>query len=72
MSLSISNVDPDFICPITQGVMNDAVRDTCDHNFDKRAILLWLEEHSTCPVSHDPISRATLTKNKDLRKRIKT
>jgi len=49
-----------FACPLTLQVMEDPVRDKCGHNFERKAITEWLQQHdSCCPISRKPLDGTT-------------
>lgn len=61
----------EFLCPIAQDVMRDAVS-TCDgHTYERRNIEAWLSEKSTSPITGLPLANKTLIPNHNLRKLIR-
>ena len=42
----------EFVCPITQRLMNDPVIAVCGHTFERKAITRWWEDHEMCTVDH--------------------
>lgn len=63
---------PNFLCPLTMEVMHEPVMDHDGHNFEKAAILEWVqqEETSICPISHKPLEQSDLVPNDTLRETI--
>jgi hypothetical protein len=47
-------VPDDFICPITQDIFTDPVMDSNGRTFQRNAILKWLTENVTCPLTREP------------------
>lgn len=47
-----------FTCPLTLTLMDDPVQDQCGHNFERAAILAWLQQQPCCPISRKPIRNA--------------
>ena len=47
-------IPDEFICPITQEVFKDPVMDNMGRTFERNAILEWLSENGTCPMSREP------------------
>eukprot|EP00927_Polykrikos_kofoidii_P032933 TRINITY_DN27913_c0_g1_i1.p1 TRINITY_DN27913_c0_g1~~TRINITY_DN27913_c0_g1_i1.p1 ORF type:complete len:1061 (-),score=172.80 TRINITY_DN27913_c0_g1_i1:320-3502(-) len=65
-----SEIPHEFLCPITQDVMRDAVS-TCDgHTYERRNIEAWLSEKSTSPITGLPLANKALIPNHNLRKLI--
>lgn len=58
----------EFICPIGQGIVNDAVQLPCAHMYCKECIEMWLKEKGQCPtcqlhISSDSIRPCRVAKN---------
>ncbi|CAK0822700.1 unnamed protein product, partial [Prorocentrum cordatum] len=65
------DVPHEFLCPISQEIMRDAVS-TCDgHTYERRSIEEWLEERTTSPVTGLPLANNGLIPNHNLRKLIR-
>eukprot|EP00045_Choanoeca_perplexa_P017194 m.245968 g.245968 ORF g.245968 m.245968 type:complete len:805 (+) comp17470_c0_seq10:65-2479(+) len=56
-----------FCCPITYELMEDPVFTADGHTFDREAILHWLREHNTSPVTGLPLPDLTIRPNHALR-----
>lgn len=68
--VKLSEIPHEFLCPIAQDVMRDAVS-TCDgHTYERRNIEAWLGEKSTSPITGLPLANKTLIPNHNLRKLI--
>jgi len=68
--VKLADIPHEFLCPITQDVMRDAVS-TCDgHTYERRNIEAWLAENSTSPITGLPLANKTLIPNHNLRKLI--
>eukprot|EP01063_Lacrimia_lanifica_P024055 TRINITY_DN32024_c0_g1_i1.p1 TRINITY_DN32024_c0_g1~~TRINITY_DN32024_c0_g1_i1.p1 ORF type:complete len:767 (+),score=281.16 TRINITY_DN32024_c0_g1_i1:65-2365(+) len=60
----------DFVCIITQRLMEDAVVDPEGNSYDKAAIEEWLAMNSTSPVTRNPLRPNQLAPNRVLRNMI--
>lgn len=68
--VKLSDIPHEFLCPIAQDVMRDAVS-TCDgHTYERRNIEAWLAEKSTSPITGLPLANKALIPNHNLRKLI--
>lgn len=47
-------IPDEFICPITQEVFQDPVMDSSGRSFERNAILMWLSDNGTCPMTREP------------------
>jgi hypothetical protein len=63
---------PDWaICPLTLEVMNDPLMNRDGLNYERKAILEWLNRgHTTCPLTRKPLSYHLLAPNAQLKLRI--
>ena len=59
-----------FLCPITQEIMNEPVICSDGITYEKFAIYRWLENHDTSPVTRQIISNSNLIPNIALRNTI--
>jgi len=48
------NIPPEFLCPITQDIMDAPVIDTCGHTYDRESIEGWIAGKDTCPMTNKP------------------
>lgn len=60
------------ICPITQEVLRDPVIDPSGHTYEKSAILDWLKNHNTSPITRTPLRAEQLVPNRALIEYIET
>ncbi len=51
----------DLICPICHDIMNNPVQCFEGHGYCKICIEKWLDQHSTCPISCNPLDSSQLT-----------
>lgn len=65
-SSSSSAVPPRFHCPLTQKVMDDPIKTPQGISYERSAIMKWLKEQDTCPVTDKPLSASQLTPNTQL------
>src|SRR5688572_28596565 len=56
-----------FISPITNEPMTDPVICNNGYSFEKTAILKWLQEHNTNPITRNPLERSQLRENRALK-----
>lgn len=59
-----------FQCPITREIMYDPVLDTEGNTYERAALLTWLSDHRTSPISRQPLTARTVTPNNALRETI--
>ena len=60
-----------FFCPITLNIMSEPVCNRADFNYDRNAILAWLENNGTCPLTRNPLRPSELIPNRLLEMQIK-
>jgi hypothetical protein len=58
---------PSFSCPLTREIMFDPVLDTEGNTFERKALMHWLEETPTSPLSGQPLAAHTIIPNIALR-----
>merc|ERR1719456_1775447 len=61
---------PSFYCPISHQVMHDPVVVSDGHTYERRHIERWLQEHTTSPVSNEPLPENIVFSNHALRNAI--
>jgi hypothetical protein len=49
-----------FLCPITQELMEDPVVTPCGHCFERVAIVTWIKQHGTDPMTRAPLQESQL------------
>ena len=63
-----------FICPLTLEVMDVPVMTVWGHNFEKSALIQWLEKkgenYRTCPLTRLPLTMKDLVTNRPLQAKI--
>ncbi|KAG7372616.1 U-box domain containing protein [Nitzschia inconspicua] len=61
-----------FRCPLTHKIMRDPVMTTEGVNFERKAILKWLEvsDDDICPITSKPLYRRNLESNSELQSEI--
>ncbi|CAB9520528.1 SAM and U-box domain-containing protein 1 [Seminavis robusta] len=55
-SRGIASLPDEFYCPITHGLMCQPTIDPDGNTYEKDAIVAWIEEHGTSPVTRRPLS----------------
>eukprot|EP00522_Entomoneis_paludosa_P016236 CAMPEP_0172439970 /NCGR_PEP_ID=MMETSP1065-20121228/794_1 /TAXON_ID=265537 /ORGANISM="Amphiprora paludosa, Strain CCMP125" /LENGTH=202 /DNA_ID=CAMNT_0013188743 /DNA_START=63 /DNA_END=671 /DNA_ORIENTATION=- len=61
-----------FLCPITLNIMSHPLCNRAGMNFDRHAILNWLEKsNGTCPLTRQPLRPSQLIPNRLLETQIK-
>ena len=68
--LDDDNIPREFICCITQSIMNDPVKTVDDQTYDRVAILKWFEKHSTSPLTGLVLPSKQLVSNIELKEQI--
>ena len=63
-------VPDDFYCPITGELMKDPVSDPEGHTYERTAILRWLSNHTTSPMTRNDLLVKNLNPNITLKKSI--
>lgn len=62
----------EFLCPITNKIMNDPVTAADDCNYERKAIRRWFRRKRTSPMTNVELSDLTVRANDALRNRIET
>lgn len=65
--MSSANVPLTFICPITQEIMRDPVVDREGNSYEREAIMQWVSEHGTSPITRSQLTVHDLVTNRALR-----
>ena len=60
----------DFVCPITQALMEDPVLATDGHTYERRAIEAWLARRLTSPRTGGELQAPTVFPNHSMRRMI--
>lgn len=64
-------IPEDFVCPISLSLMRDPVMSRDGKNFEKKAILDWLNRGNVnCPLTRQPLKPSLLAPNVNLRLKI--
>ena len=67
----VSKIPDEFICPLTLDIMIDPVVDVYGHNFEKEAILAWIDKgNTTCPLTRKDLRPSSMVSDTRLRSRI--
>ncbi len=53
----------EFLCPITQELMDEPVVGKDGHTYERKAIIQWLQQHPLSPMTREPMSEADLKPN---------
>mmetsp|Transcript_43029 Transcript_43029/g.78668 ORF Transcript_43029/g.78668 Transcript_43029/m.78668 type:complete len:357 (+) Transcript_43029:333-1403(+) len=61
---------PSFYCPLTMVLMKDPVQDREGNSYEKSAILKWLSENDTSPVTRNRLKMKHLIPNRALKEAI--
>ena len=65
------DIPDEFICPLTLEIFNDPLMDRRGINFERTAIVEWLNRgHTTCPLTREPMGYRSLIPNANLRTRV--
>ena len=68
--LDDDSIPREFICCITQSIMNDPVKTVDGQTYDRVAILKWFEQHSTSPLTGLVLPSKQLVSNIELKEQI--
>ncbi|KAL7519010.1 hypothetical protein ACHAWX_003809 [Stephanocyclus meneghinianus] len=68
---SIDALAKKFTCPLTHEIIADPMTDFEGNNYEREAILKYLETHSTSPVTGSPLYVCHLTANSTLKEKIR-
>ncbi len=71
VELEHSKVPKEFVCPISQNIMDNPVLGTDGQCYEKRAIVQWLETNGNSPVTKQPMTIEDLKENESLKARIR-
>lgn len=65
---AVDRLELSFLCPITMRPLVDPVRTSDGHVYERYAILQWLEQHDTSPLTGARLEGKELTPDEDLRR----
>eukprot|EP00977_Amphora_coffeiformis_P027176 scaffold34593_cov179-Amphora_coffeaeformis.AAC.14 len=63
-------VPEEYICPLTLDVMAEPLLSREGHNYEREAILNWVSENGTSPLTREPLRPSQLVLNRALKFRI--
>lgn len=66
----VAVVPEQYKCDLTKSFMSDPVMTVSGNNFERNAILKYLEEHETCPVTGKPLYPSMIVTNHALAREI--
>ena len=49
----LDRIPNEYICPITQEIFQDPVMDITGRTYERNAILLWISDNGTCPMTRE-------------------
>jgi hypothetical protein len=58
------------MCPLTLDSMQDPVMTRWGHNFERMALLTWLQRHDECPLTRNPMTLQDIIGNRALKEKI--
>lgn len=67
---AVDSLTKKYLCPLTKQVINEPMTDFEGNNYERDAVLKYLETHSTSPVTGNPLYPMHLTPNTALKERI--
>lgn len=62
----------DYCCPITGEIMADPVMAADGHSYERTAIMEWLAQHNTSPLTNEELEHLQLIPNRTLKKAIQS
>ena len=63
--------EEDFICPITQLVMENPVQDIHGHHFEESAIREWMRTRRRCPLNQMPLKKEDIQPDEEFRAQLR-
>ena len=72
LTVAIMTIPDTFYCPITKRIMHYPVMDPEGHSYERTAIIRWLRDHHTSPITRHPLEESELTTNFALKDAIET
>lgn len=66
-----SNPPTEYLCPLSQRLMKDPVKDQYGNYYDYLQIKEWLENHNTSPLNRQPLNINNLIHDENLKIKIK-
>uniref|UniRef100_A0A7S3DNA2 U-box domain-containing protein n=1 Tax=Entomoneis paludosa TaxID=265537 RepID=A0A7S3DNA2_9STRA len=70
-SVHTVEIPQEYICPITMEIMSHPLCNRAGNNFERRAILNWLERHGTNPLTRKEMKPSDLIPNRHLEGQIR-
>ena len=70
--ISIEELYPDIICPISKEVMKDPFITNNGISYERKYILKWLEKNKSCPITGEYLDSSLLISNIQLKNTIIT
>lgn len=64
-------VPEEFICPLTLDVMSEPLLSREGHNYEREAIMNWVADHGTSPLTRETMRPSQLVRNRTLEARIR-
>ena len=68
--LDMATPNESFHCPITLALFNDPVVAQDGHTYEREAIVQWIRQHGTSPMTRQPLSLESLNPNRALKELI--
>ena len=65
-------IPEDILCPITSQIMTDPVMIESGNTYEREAILKWLKNNNTDPLTNDKLNSKTVTPNRTVKRMIVT
>ena len=63
-------VPEEYVCPLTMDIMAEPLLSREGHHYEREAILNWVSEHGTSPLTREPLRPSQLVPNRALKFRI--
>lgn len=64
-------VPEEYICPLTLDVMTEPLLSKEGHNYEREAILSWVADHGTSPLTREALRPSQLVRNRTLETKIR-
>jgi hypothetical protein len=70
-SLFKDKIPDEFYCPITGEIFYDPVMTADGHSYERSAIVIWLKDHDTSPITNAQLGSKNLIPNQTLKKLVR-
>jgi hypothetical protein len=65
-----STMPEEFICPLTLDIMKEPIMTRWGHNYEREALMKWMERHDDCPLTRNALTLQDIIVNRALKQKI--